>query len=466
MKNLPLAVRLFTFQLLACRSVEEAFCFLSTPSFHHDQNVKEAKSADRIHTRGFHYVVQFALQVISERRVQGANLMCFAFSLLPFNGVSFGFLHLLGYHFKLNQIESNKAIELLTEVGIVCRTGKARVGMHQLVQRQVRFQTLEMDVRRTVARCLCNLLRLKTIDSERIVVWDLKVLETMHTCSPSQHLKDRDYQIYLERVQSLSVLHEIQAVIFTLIGYLSNEGCEFELREVLICYECCRWCCREQDQTMNVKMLNAKIQELRKKISPFSNDNLGVKDFNESFIAGELRVVEAKMYTADGITIQRALYCQAPLMSRAYAFADLFCRTFSAREGLILFDLENLLIITDRICEAESVMSFFINICRQKEDKVPVGCYKELSTESRRCLSYLVHAFKYSSFKPDSRFLRQVILWAEASYFFLQGCSSHFRTSGLLRILQLLLHALNCVSKSKCEMWLGSSRFLDSYTKR
>ena len=77
-----------------------------------------------------------------------------------------------------------------------------------------------------------------------------------------------------------------------------------------------------------------------------------------------------------------------------------------------------------------------------------------------------MHAFKYGSFKPDSRFLRQVILWAEASYFFLQGCSSHFRTSGLLRILQLLLHALNCVSKSKCEMWLGSSRFLDSYTKR
>ena len=123
---------------------------------------------------------------------------------------------------------------------------------------------------------------------------------------------------------------------------------------------------------MNVKMLNANIQELRKKISPFSYDNLGVKDFNESFIAGELHVVEAKMYTADGITIQRALYCQEPLMSRAYAFADLFCRTFSAREGLLLFDLANLLIITDRIGEAESVMSFFINICRQKEDKIPV----------------------------------------------------------------------------------------------
>ena len=53
MKNLPLAVRLFTFQLLACRSVEEAVCFVHNPSFYHERAVNVTKSAGRIHTRGF-----------------------------------------------------------------------------------------------------------------------------------------------------------------------------------------------------------------------------------------------------------------------------------------------------------------------------------------------------------------------------------------------------------------------------
>ena len=91
---------------------------------------------------------------------------------------------------------------------------------------------------------------------------------------------------------------------------------------------------------------------------------------------------------------------------------------------------------------------------------------KYFFSKARRCLSKLVRAFKNSSLKPDSRFLRQAILWAESSYFFLQGCSSHFRTSGLLCISQFLLHAVNCVSKSECKNWLGSSHFLDRYTNR
>ena len=107
MKNLPLAVRLFTFQLLTCHSVEEAVCFFSEPSFYNVQIVNVTKSAGRIHTRGFYYVVQFALQVICERHVKGANLRCFAFSLLPADGVSLMFLHLLGYHFKLKRVASH-----------------------------------------------------------------------------------------------------------------------------------------------------------------------------------------------------------------------------------------------------------------------------------------------------------------------------------------------------------------------
>ena len=117
LRNIPLAVRQFSFRL--AEKDLSLFSLLQRDIF--DAKVgrseEDEKAAGPVHVLGYYHNVRASLSLLSNR--PQTEKLCFAFSLLPINGVQFWFVELLCLQLGLNKEGCEQAIDELIQLGLL-----------------------------------------------------------------------------------------------------------------------------------------------------------------------------------------------------------------------------------------------------------------------------------------------------------------------------------------------------------
>ena len=120
LKNVPLAVRLFSYQLAQeSTSLRESW----QPEWPYvtgtERSDEDQHAAGCVHVRGFHHAVRSSLEILSEN--VAARQLCFACSLLPKSSIQMWFLQLVGEELGLRHHETNTAVFTLISLGLLTK---------------------------------------------------------------------------------------------------------------------------------------------------------------------------------------------------------------------------------------------------------------------------------------------------------------------------------------------------------
>ena len=120
LKNIPLAVRLFSYQLaqgpMSLRGPWQPEWPYVTGT---ERSEEDQHAAGCLHVRGFHHAVRSSLEVLSEN--VAARQLCFACSLLPKSCIQVWFLQLVGEELGLSHHETNNAVFTLISLGLLTK---------------------------------------------------------------------------------------------------------------------------------------------------------------------------------------------------------------------------------------------------------------------------------------------------------------------------------------------------------
>ena len=142
LKNVPLAVRLFSYQLAqGSMSPSEPW----QPEWPYvtgtERSDEDQQAAGCVHVRGFHHAVRSSLEILSEN--VAARQLCFACSLLPKSSIQMWFLQLVGEELGLCHHETNTAVFTLISLGLLTKVATGpesdrEVRQHCIVQCHLR----------------------------------------------------------------------------------------------------------------------------------------------------------------------------------------------------------------------------------------------------------------------------------------------------------------------------------------
>ena len=143
LKNIPLAVRLFSYQL-AHGLISSRHLFQQHPlSFvkSSERSEEDEQAAGSLHVRGFHHAVRSSLGVVSCDAK--ARLLCFACSLLPKTAIHLWFLWLVGDELGLSRHETERKLSSLIRLGLLTKVttesaNDQQVSQHCVVQQHIR----------------------------------------------------------------------------------------------------------------------------------------------------------------------------------------------------------------------------------------------------------------------------------------------------------------------------------------
>ena len=118
--NIPLAVRLYAFQL-AQQTARNQMFLLNPQTTGLGRSELDEKAAGCVHVVGFHNLVRSALKALPGACKAKTRQLCFAFSLLPPNGVEDWFLELLGTEIGMSLSHTDEALSVLLTYGLINR---------------------------------------------------------------------------------------------------------------------------------------------------------------------------------------------------------------------------------------------------------------------------------------------------------------------------------------------------------
>ena len=120
--NIPLAVRLYAFQLAQQPARNLMLMFSHNPqTTDSGRSNSDEKAAGCVHVVGFYNFVRVSLDALSGGCQARTRQLCFAFSLLPPSGVDDWFLELLGTEIGLCWRQTNEALSVLVSHGLISR---------------------------------------------------------------------------------------------------------------------------------------------------------------------------------------------------------------------------------------------------------------------------------------------------------------------------------------------------------
>ena len=235
--GLPLAIRLFAFQYCTGEDNED----LSLAFIREQESCfrlsSDEKASGRVHIRGFHHIVRFALNRL---RVDGGNALkvCSLLSYLPGSTLPISFLEMVCLNMGLSPSEVLDSLCSLAQVGLVSKLEDGWT-MHQIIKNLVVKELLkdrEMSLE-AVLEALVEAIRQETLGKLDALLADVEdgswasVVDSSNTMNYNVMMKVRDKQEFQL---------QLEIIIEHILKNSSAHSYSWELLDK--CLRCLQWC--------------------------------------------------------------------------------------------------------------------------------------------------------------------------------------------------------------------------------
>ena len=237
LQGLPLAIRLFAFQYCTGENNEDlslAFIREQESSF---RLSSDEKASGRVHIRGFHHIVRFALNRL---RVDGGNALkvCSLLSYLPGSTLPISFLEMICLHMGLSPSKVHDSLCSLAQVGLVSKLEDGWT-MHQIIKNLVVKELLkdrEMSLE-AVLGALVEAIRQETLGTLDALLADV---EDGSWASVVDSSSTMNYNVMMKVCKKQEFQLQLEMIIEHILKNSFAHSYSWELLDK--CLRCLQWC--------------------------------------------------------------------------------------------------------------------------------------------------------------------------------------------------------------------------------